>query len=100
MADRMSNRNRIAQKQAEAAAAGKEKEAAKSEPKAGKPAAKARAKKAPARIKIVWAVCEPSGSHAKYYPYAQENEAIADAKQRTESTGKTHFVTKAEVPFE
>jgi hypothetical protein len=101
----MSNRDRIAQKQAEADAASKERaeRAAQKKDVAAKPAksaAKARQKAAPARIRIVWAVCESSGNHVKYYPFAQESEAIADAKQRTEQTGKTHFVTRAEQPIE
>jgi hypothetical protein len=108
MAGRMSNRDRIAQKQAEAAAASKAKAAAKAGPEAAESPAKSpaksptrsTAKKAPPRMKIVWVVCESSGNHVMHYPYAQENEAIAEAKQRTEQTGKTHFVTRAEVPFE
>lgn len=101
MAGRMSNRDRIARMAAEAEVARQE-QAAKKVPAASKPASrsKARAKAAPARVRIVWAVCEPSGAQVKTYPYAQEEAAQADARERTTATGRTHFVTKAEVPFD
>lgn len=51
------------------------------------------------RVKIVWQVCDPSGKEVKSFPYAQEQEARAEAAALTTSTGKTHFVGKAEVPF-
>jgi len=100
MAGKMSNRDRIAHMAAEAQATRREKAAAKAGSAPRKPAAKSRAKQPPARVKIVWAVCDQSGSQVKTYPYAQESEANADARQRTETTGKTHFVNRAEVPFE
>ncbi|MBK8097603.1 MAG: hypothetical protein IPK26_10870 [Planctomycetes bacterium] len=51
------------------------------------------------RVKIVWQVCDPGGKEVKSFPYAQEQEARAEAAALTTSTGKTHFVGKAEVPF-
>lgn len=109
MAGRMSNRDRIEHLRLEADAAAKEKAAAKAE-KAAKAAApgaaaprkassKAAAPKTRGRIRIVWNVCDPSGKEVKQFPYAQEQEAQAEAKQQTAATGKTHFVAKAEVPF-
>lgn len=104
MPGKMSNRDRIAQKALEAEVGRKEKAAKKEVDPAAKPASKparkSRSKAAPARIKIVWAVCDQSGAQVKLFPYAQEQEAQAEAQARTTSTGKTHFVTRAEVPFE
>ncbi|MFY7948408.1 MAG: hypothetical protein ACOVRP_04255, partial [Gemmatimonas sp.] len=104
MAGRMSNRDRIENLRAEADAAAKEKEAAKaakaakaSEPKAAR---KSSGKKAPAaapRVRIVWMVCDAAGRDVKQFPYAQEQEARAEAAQLTTSTGKTHFVKQADV---
>jgi len=101
----MSNRDRIEHLRAEADAAAKEKAAGKAE-KAARPATpRASSSKAKAaastrgRIRIVWNVCDASGKEVKQFPYAQEQDAIGEARQLTESTGRTHFVTKAEVPF-
>jgi hypothetical protein len=100
MAGRMSNRDRIQNLRAEADAAAKEKEAAKAakakEPKAAR---KSSGKKAPAapRVRIVWMVCDAAGRDVKQFPYAQEQEARAEAAQLTTSTGKTHFVKQADV---
>ena len=97
MAGNMSNRDRIA-RLAEEAELDRQQRAAR---KAAAPAKSARkAKAAPARIRIVWAVCESSGAQVTTFPYAQEEAAQADARQRTAATGKAHFVTKAEVPFD
>jgi hypothetical protein len=103
----MSNRDRIARMAEEAELARKEKAAKKD---AGAPRSegssrrksggKAKAKPAPSRIKIVWAVCDQTGAQVKLFPYAQEQEALADVQQRTAATGKAHFLTRAEVPFE
>lgn len=103
MPGKMSNRDRIARMAAEAEAAGKEKQAdrqARAESASRSGAAKSRAKRPPARVKIVWAVCDQTGSQVKSYPYAEEAAALADAQQRTTATGRTHFVTRAEVPLE
>ena len=100
----MSNRDRIEHLRLEADATAKEKAAAKAE-KAAKPPAprkassKTAAPKARGRVRIVWNVCDPSGKEVKQFPYAQDQEAQAEAKQQTAATGKTHFVAKAEVPF-
>lgn len=102
MPGKMSNKDRIAQKALEAEVGRKEKAVKKTAaPKAaGGTVRKSRAKAAPARIKIVWAVCDQSGAQVQLFPYAQEQEAKAEAQARTTSSGKTHFVTRAEVPFE
>lgn len=102
MAGRMSNRDRIARAAAEAEAARKERG---SEPKeaAAKKAApkKAAAKKAaPARTRIVWALCDHSGSTVQTFPYAQEQQARAEAERRSSEAGKPFFVKQSEVPFE
>ncbi len=113
MAGRMSNRDRIEHLRLEADAAAKEKAAAKAEKAAraaapgaaaprktaSKTSSKTSAQKARGRVRIVWNVCDPSGKEVKQFPYAQEQEAQAEAKLQTATTGKTHFVAKAEVPF-
>jgi hypothetical protein len=100
MPGKSSNRDRIARMQAEASAVDAEKKA-KAEKSAAKrelePRKRATGKPGPARIKIVWAVCDQSGVQVTSYPYAEEAEAIAEAKRRTESSGRTHFVNRAEV---
>jgi hypothetical protein len=95
----MSNRDRIAHLRAEADAAAREKAAAKAE-KAARPKSsrRATASKPPGRVRFVWSVCGPSGKEVQRFAYAQEAEARAESARRTESTGQTHFVTKAEVP--
>ncbi|HEX5050768.1 MAG TPA: hypothetical protein VFZ65_03250 [Planctomycetota bacterium] len=104
MAGRMSNRERIEQLRAEAAAAAREKAAARAEKAARAPAArkssgKGAAPPARGRVRIVWNVCDPSGKEVRQFPFAQEQEARAEAAQLTTSTGRTHFVMKADVPF-
>ena len=100
MTGRMSNRDRIARAAAEAAATRKQQQ---SEPKkaAAKKAApkKASKKAAPARTRIVWAVCDHSGSTVLTFPYAQEQEARAEAERRSGEAGKPFFVKQSEVPF-
>jgi hypothetical protein len=95
MPRRTSNRDRMEQLRAEADAAAKERAARpRAAPKSGPRV------KAVARVRLAWSVCGPSGKEVARFAYAQEEEARADAKQRTETTGQTHFVSKAEVPVE
>jgi hypothetical protein len=95
MQRRMSNRERIAHLRAEADAAAKERAArAQASPKS-----RSRAAATPrGRVRFVWSVCGPSGKEVSRYPYAQEDEARADAAKRTQATGQTHFVTRGEEP--
>lgn len=97
----MSNRERIAQLRAEAEAAAKEKAAAKAA-KAALPKSRKSSKSAqpPARVRIVWLVCDPSGKEVKRFPYAQEQEARADAQQQSAATGRSYFVMQADVPYQ
>lgn len=102
MAGRMSNRDRIERLRAEADAAAKEKEAKKAA-KAAAPAGprKSAGKKdasPPPRVRIMWLVCDSGGKEVERFPYAKEQEARASAQALTASTGKTHFVTQADVP--
>lgn len=98
----MSNRERIAHLRAEADAAAREKAAAKAEKAARPPRPKSGSRKAtatpPGRVRLVWSVCGPNGQEVQRFPYAQEAEARAEAERQTAATGRTHFVTKAEVP--
>jgi hypothetical protein len=106
MAGRMSNRERIEHMRAEADAKAKEREAKKAEKAANPPKAKAAggkkaaAAKSTARVRLAWSVCDHTGKEVQQFPYAQEAEAKAEAEQRTTATGRTHFVTKAEVRVE
>lgn len=104
MAGRMSNRERIERLRAEADAAAKEKAAAKAAKAVGpaKPGpASGRHKAAPGgRVRIVWAVCDPSGNIVEQFPYAQEQQARVQAQQRSATTGRTYFVKQADVPVD
>ncbi len=97
----MSNRERIERLRAEADATAREKAEAK-EKKAAAPrkksASAAAAEKPVSRVRFVWSLRGPTGAEVKRFPYAQEAEARAEAEQLTASTGRTHFVTKAEEP--
>ncbi|MBL9076774.1 MAG: hypothetical protein JNL08_04675 [Planctomycetes bacterium] len=98
----MSNRDRIAHLRAEAEAAAKEKAAAKAA-KAAQPAArkaKGKTAPAPARVRIVWAVCDHAGKEVQQFPYAQEQEARAEAQRLTAASGRTHFVKQTDVAVE
>ena len=101
MAGRMSNRERIDRLRAEAEAAAKEKAAAKAAKAALPPKSrKSSSKAAPVRVRIVWLVCDPSGKEVKRFPYAQEQEARADAQQQSAATGRSYFVMQADAPYE
>jgi hypothetical protein len=103
MPGRMSNRERIERMRAEADATAKEKAERAKAPKAATPKKKASAREAarPAgKVRFVWSVCGPSGKEVQRFPYAQETEARAEAVRLTESTGSTHFVSRAEVAVE
>jgi hypothetical protein len=102
MAGRMSNRERIERLRAEAEATAKEKAAAKAAKAALPPKSRKSSSKAqqPARVRIVWLVCDPSGKEVKRFPYAQEQEARADAQQQSAATGRSYFVMQADAPYE
>ena len=78
----------------------KEKDAAAAAKKTASPTKKTAAPKPTGRIKVVWLVCDHSGSPVETYPYAQEQAARGDAERRTQESGKPHFVTRGEVPLE
>ena len=90
MAGRMSNRDRIANLRAEADAAAKEKAEARAK-KAAEPARKPASKSSKAsksakpagRVRMVWNVCNSAGKPIETFPYAQEQEAIAEAAALT-----------------
>jgi len=95
----MSNAHRIANAAAEAEATQREKaeKAAKkaAEPKAPR-ASRARQPKAPVRMKVVWAVCEPNGPALATFPYPERAAADADAARR----GRNCLVKPVKVPME
>lgn len=86
----------------EAEAARREKAAAAARKIASgdKPAHRRPAAKPAARVKIVWLVCDQTGAAVATHAWREEQAARRDAERRTRDTGKTHFVTKGEVPLE
>ncbi len=113
MARHSSNRERIERMAKEAevgrqekAAGGTKKDASakkttkKTAKKTAKKTTRKTASKSVERTRIVWLVCDQSGSAVKTYPYPEEKAAREEAERRTKDTGKTHFVTRGEVPFE
>jgi hypothetical protein len=92
----MSNRDRIARMQEEAALTAKEKETkAKAAPKEPK---KKGATAPVGRLKIVWAVCAVNGSIVKTFPYPDKASAEAEVKRLSEQA--PHHLRAEKVPFE
>jgi len=105
MPGRMSNKDRIAKLAAEAdatkkAKATKKKAAKKKKVAKKKTVRKKAAKKAAGRLKLVWVVCDHSGSGVKTFAFNEQKVAEKEAKRLTEDKGKTHFVKKDKVPLE
>ena len=92
----MSNSARIAKMAAEVAASDEEKAAKKAAAPAKKRASKPREPKAPARLKVVWAVGEPNAAAPKIFPYAERAAADAEAARM----GKNAMVKPLKVPME
>ena len=99
MAGRPSNRERIARAAAEAEATAKLKAAATKTSATGSSPKRASAKTT-GRIRIVWIVCDQTGSPVDTFDYPKEQEARAKAESLTGEKGKPHFVKRGEVPFE
>lgn len=108
---RMSNRDRIAQKAAEAKAAADEAEK-KAKKKAAKKTTKKTTKKAakkttsrtkaaatPERLKVVWSVCDAGGSVVKSYPYPEKAEAEAEVARLTEKKNRPYRLRADKVPM-
>jgi len=104
MPARSSNKERIARAAAEAEAGKKAKTAKKkvAKKKAAKKttARKKAATKSAGRLKLVWVVCDHSGSGVKEFAFNEEALARKEAKRLTEDKGKVHFVKKEKVPLE
>ena len=112
MPRRMSSRERLERKAAEAAATATEKAEKKAKKKTTKKTTKkATRKKAStrasaadsavkARLKIVWVVREPGGSPAKTFPYPAKKEAEAEAKRLAEKKGRQFVVQPDKVPMD
>jgi mannitol-specific phosphotransferase system IIBC component len=102
----MSNKDRIAKLAAEAAAGKKAKAAKKKVAKKKKKVAKKTttrkkaASKSAGRLKLVWVVCDHSGSGVKTFAFNEQKLAVKEAKRLSEDKGKTHFVKKDKVPLE
>jgi len=111
MPARMSNKDRIAKLAAEAAAGKKAKKKVAKKKTAKKKTAKKKAvrkttarkkaaTKSAGRLKLVWVVCDHSGSGVKTFAFNEQAVAVKEAKRLTEDKGKTHFVKKDKVPLE
>lgn len=97
----MSNRERIARAAEEARLA----EAEKATGKTAKTAKTAgvrpkRAAKAPARMKIVWEVCNGGGKVLKTFAYPDKAAAEAATEALSNSTGNTHLMRPTKVPMD
>jgi len=107
MPARMSNRDRIARLAAEKAAGAKEKKKVTKKKAAKKKAAKktrTSASKAAAKpagaMKLVWVVCDNTGTPVKTFAYPERKTADAEATRLTSSKGKQHWVRNERVPME
>ena len=120
MAKRMSNKERIQRKGAEAAAAALEKAKKKDRPVDAKPATAKAAKPAGAksaggsgssrksasapamaqRLKLVWKVFNASGKEVAVFAYPERAEADAMAEKLSTKSGQPHFVNGVKVPLE
>ena len=99
----MSNRDRIARAAEEAQLRAAEK-AEKSEKTAKKPTKKAPAGRSgssaqPARMKIVWDVCDGAGKAVKTFAYPDKALAEAEMDSRTRSSGRPHTLRATKVPM-
>lgn len=106
MPGRMTNRDRIARMAAEKAAEKKEKDTKRKAPKTAgaKPKPRSRAAAAASKAvgsrKLVWVVCDHTGTPVKTYPYPERGTADQEAARLTTSKGKQHFVRNEKVPME
>ena len=96
----MSNRDRITRAADEARAAAQEKAAKKASQANGVGSTRPKRAATPARMKVVWDVCGPSGAAVKSFAYAEKPAAESDARARTRSTGRTHVVRESKVAME
>lgn len=98
---RMSNRDRIARAAEEAKVAAAEK-AEKAAKKVTKKPSGGRAPRVvkPVRMKIVWDVCNTTGTAVKSFAYPDKARAEAETETLTRSTGRTHILRPTKVPME
>jgi 23S rRNA-/tRNA-specific pseudouridylate synthase len=99
---RMSNKDRIARAAEEARVTAEEKAAKKAAKPAAKSPAKprARAKAEPARMKVIWEVCNATGKPVKSFAYPDKAKAEAEIQALIKSTGRTHLLRATKVPME
>lgn len=105
MAQRMSNRERIQRKAAEASIAAEEK-AVKKEKRAASKKTSASKKKASSksskevRMRAAWGVFDNSYRMVSSFPYTAKEEAEAEAVKLTKQKDSTHFVKMSKTPME
>jgi hypothetical protein len=101
MASRMSNRDRIQQKAAEAEAEAKLKDEKKAKKKtARKTTRKKKAAAAVERQKVVWKVFNANFKEVACFPYSEKAKAEAEATALSKKLDKSHFVNAVKVPFD
>lgn len=96
----MSNRDRIARAQAEAAASATEKAAKAAKKPATKAPSRAKAAATPQRMKIVWEIFGPAGKALKTFPYADKELAEAEVKRLNGTGERRHELRGTKVPME
>jgi hypothetical protein len=98
----MSNKSRISRAAEEAEATRREKETRKKETaKAPGAAEKAEKPKKPSgRMKIVWALVDPSWKSTKRFPYPEKAKAEAEAKRLTKEKGAPWTIRPEKVPMD
>jgi hypothetical protein len=96
MVKRMSNKERIQQLAAEAAAG----EEAKAENKKKTTTPRKKATTAIERQKAVWKVFDSNYKEVACFPYSEKDEAYAKADVLTKKKNNKHFVNEVKVPME
>lgn len=94
----MSNRDRIARAAEEARITAEEKAAKKATKKPTGTRAPRVAKTV--RMKIIWEVCDVTGTAVRSFAYPDKTLAEAETEARTRSTGRTHSLRPTKVPME
>jgi hypothetical protein len=96
----MSNRDRIARAAEEAQLRAAEKaEKTTKKPAKKAPAGRSGSSAQPARMKIVWDVCDGAGKAVKTFAYPDKALAEAEMDSRTRSSGRPHTLRASKVPM-
>ncbi|MFO0980213.1 MAG: hypothetical protein U1E76_00440 [Planctomycetota bacterium] len=97
---RMSSRERLERKAAEAEVAAKEKTERKATPTPTRSSSRKSAVASVVRQKVVWKVFNAGFKEVAEFPHPKKAEADALAAKLTTESGTSHFVNAAKVPME